>query len=234
MTKKERLKRVILARRLLAHGAPLTIDQDEQDFGLRTRQIGGEIDSSAFDLIGGRPGYMVNMSITITQSGFAIAGILLGLPWTDHGLSLIEDPLVSAARYDCYWFPGEATLAFEREAVINHFVNVRRLLRRGETMEGLLLWVGSEPIPDAFVHGTCIPASVIVVDQYDNWYPSEVTLWANRSHQGTQDRHKRKARPPLFSQRDPSPERSHSRADTREVEIVNKKHDRLACGAASR
>lgn len=41
MTKKERLQRVILARRLLAHGVPLTIDQDEQDFGLRMRQIGG-------------------------------------------------------------------------------------------------------------------------------------------------------------------------------------------------
>ena len=42
-------------------------------------------------------------------------------------------------------------------------------------MEGQLLWVGSETILDAFVLGTRIPASVIVLDQYDNRYPSEVT-----------------------------------------------------------
>lgn len=177
---------------------------------------------------------MVNMSITITQSELAIAGIFLGLPWMDHGLSLIEDPLVTGARYDSYWFPGADTLAFEREAAINHVVNVQRLLRRGKTMEGLLLWVGSEPIPAAFVHGSRFPASVIVFDQFDNPYTSEIVLWTNRSRREVRDKHKRRVRPSLFSRPDPSTFNSKSRSDTFEVEMADKRTDRQAKGCSKR
>ena len=67
-----------------------------------------------------------------------------------------------------------------------------------------MLWVGSEPIPDAFVHGVFFPASVIVLDQYDNPYPFEVNLWADRGERGTRDKQIRKARPRLFSRPDPA------------------------------
>jgi hypothetical protein len=97
---------------------------------------------------------------------------------------LIDDPLTSGARYNYYWFPC-TDLAFERGAVINHCVDVQRLLRRGRTFDGLLLWVGSEPIPEAFVHGVCFPASVIVFDQYDDPHRCEVIFWADRSEGGT-------------------------------------------------
>lgn len=199
------LQRLNLARRMLANGVPLHIDRNDENVGLLIHQIGAEMESCAFDLKCEGSGYMVNMRITITQEAFAIADIFLKLPWTDNGLSLIADPLVSGARYESYWFPGNNTLAFEREAVINHFVNVQRRLPRGKTIEGLLLWVGSEPIPGAFVHGTRFPASVIVLDQYDNPYPSEVSFWANRSERGAREKRKGESRTKLFSKHDVVP-----------------------------
>ncbi len=220
MTTKERLQRLNLARRMLAVGVPLNIDRDDENTGLLMRQIGAVTESGAFDLKDGRTGYMVHMSITITQGVFAIAGIALELPWTDCGISLIDDPRESGARYNRYWFPGNDTLAFERRAVINHFVNVRRLRRRGTTIEGLLLLVGSEPIPDAFAHGASFPASIVVVDQYDNSYKCEITLWADRSERGARDKQTRKPRSRLFSQRDPSPVHSRSGTDPVRVDVV--------------
>src|SRR5713226_1846876 len=217
MTTKERQQRLILARRLRANGVPLEIDGEEEAAGLRRHQIGADPENCAFDLRNGGTGYMVNVSLTITQRAFALAGIALELLWTDCGLSLIDDPLESGARYGHYWFPGNDTLAFERRAVINHRVDVRRLPRRGTTIEGLLLWVGLEPIPDAFLHGVHFPATVVVFDQYDNRYPLEVSLWANRTERGTGDKHSRKSRGRLFSKRDPSP--VHSRSGTNPIGV---------------
>src|SRR6266852_1582305 len=209
MTTQKRLQRLNRARRLLANGVPLNIDRHDENAGLLMRQIGAVAESRAFDLKDGRSGYIVNIRITITQGAFAVAGFALELPWADGGLLLVEDPLESGARYNNYWFPGNDTLAFDRTAVINHFANVRRLLRRGKTIEGLLLWVGSEPIPEAFVHGVLFPASLIVFDQYGNSFPAEVDLWADRSEREARDNRTRKSRPRLFSEPDPSP--AHSR-----------------------
>ncbi len=208
---KRRLQRLKLARRLRAVGVPLEIDGEEERAGLLIRQIGPNLENCAFDLRDGRAGYIDNISIAIRNGGSAIARIALELPWADCGLSLIDDPLNSSARYNHYWFPGNATLAFDREAVINHFVNVHRLHRRGTPIEGLLLFVGSQPIPDPFVHGVSIPASVVVGDQFENFYKSEIALWVDRSERAARDKHTRRSR--LFSERDPSPVYSRSEAD---------------------
>jgi hypothetical protein len=222
MTNKERLQIKSRARRLLYNGVPLKIDRDDEDAALLMRQVGGETESYALDLKHGQSGYIINMRMYININGLTIADIFLELPWKDHGLSLIDDPLASGPRYGMYWFPCDDPLAFERGAVINHFVNVQRQLRRGKTIEGLLLWVGSESIPGAFVHGVSIPASVIVLDQFDNRYTSEVTFWADRSKRMACDKRKGKSRPKLFSKRDPSPVHSQTGTDTVEVTMVGK------------
>jgi hypothetical protein len=214
MTNKERLRTKSRARLLLNNGVPLNIDRDDEDAALLMRQIGGETESCAFDLRYEQSGYILNMGICITQSVFTISDIFLKLPWTDDGISLIDDPLASGARYGQYWFPCDDFLAFERGVVINQFVNVHRPLRRGKSIQGLLLWVGSEPIPGAFVHGVSFPASVIVLDQFDNPYISEVTFWTDRSKRVACDKRKGKSRPRLFSKRDPSPVHSQAGADT--------------------
>jgi hypothetical protein len=209
--RKELLReREALARRLANCGVPLAINGKDEDPSLLMRQLGAVMENCAFDLKYGEAGFIVNLSITITQNVFAIADIFLELPWPDPWLSLIEDPLEGASLYGNYGFPGNRTLAFDRKTVINHHVNVQRLLHRGKTVEGLLLWRGSEPIPDAFVHGASFPATVIVVDQYDNRYTSELTMWADRG--GRQVREKlskeaspKRARPGLFERPDPIP-----------------------------
>ena len=208
MRKKEQGQRAMLASRLFANGVPLKIDRDEENPGVLMRQIGAVLENCAFDLKYGGAGFIVSMSITITQHAFTIADIFLKLHWTEHGLSLVEDPLEGASLYGNYGFPGNPTLAFPREAVMNHFVNVRRLLPCGKTIQGLLLWVGSAPIPLAFVHGATFPATVTVVDQYENRYPYEVTLLADRSERGAREKLEEKIKakkvsPRLLDQRDP-------------------------------
>lgn len=218
MEKKVRQHREILARRLANNGVPLTIEREDEDAGLLIHKSGAEMENCAFDLKCGRSGYMVSIRITVTHEPLTMVDIFLGLPWTDPGLSLIADPLESGARYGQYWFPGNDTLAFERRVVVNHVVNINRRLRRGGTIEGLLLWVGSEPIPDALVHGVRFPASVIVLDQFDNRYAFEVSMWADRSEFRALNKQKVTSTPGLFSRRDRSPDRSQPRTDTVEVE----------------
>jgi hypothetical protein len=203
MIPKERRQRHSLQHWLRANGVQLHMD--DEDAGLKMRQTGAEFQSSAFDLNAGGTGYMVNISITITHSEFAIADITLELPWADTGVSLLEDPRQSGAQFDRYSFPGDETLSFERMVVMNHAVNEGRPLRRGQTMEGLLLWFGWKPIPDEFVQGVFVPASLVVFDQLYTSYPLEVDLWIDRSAKGARDKRKRKSRPGLFSQPDSSP-----------------------------
>jgi hypothetical protein len=205
MTKKMRQQREMLARRLANNGVPLTVERDDEDAGPLMWQTGGLLENCAFDLKSGIAGFIVNMGITIKESTFAVADILLELPWTDRALSLIKDPLESGAQNESYQFPGNDTLAFGREVVINHFVNMQRLLPKGKTIEGLLLWVGSESIPDAFVHGASFPATVVVIDQYNNHFPYEATLWSDRSGRRVRDKVKERSRTPLFARRDVVP-----------------------------
>jgi hypothetical protein len=213
---------------MLEQGVPFNMEREDKDASILMDQIGTDWVNHAFDLREGLPGYIVNMRITVIRNGFAIADVVLELPWTDCGLSLIEDPHESRALYNHYWFAGGDTLSFERSAVINHHVDACERLRRGTSIEGLLLWVGLKPIPDEFVHGLHFPASVIVFDQYGSSYASEVTLWADRSGRVAREKHKKRSRSPLFSKRDRSPVRSllgNGQEHVVETHGVNKSED---------
>ena len=52
-------------------------------------------------------------------------------------------------------------------------------------MEGLLLGIGSEPIPEEFPQGRMIPALVLIYDQIARQYQAPVKLWADRSTRNT-------------------------------------------------
>jgi hypothetical protein len=66
----------------------------------------------------------------------------------------------------CYRFFGNQTLEFERNLVLNHRLKMTQRFSAGESAEGFLLGLGSEPIPEEHPHGKMIPAFVFIYDQF--------------------------------------------------------------------
>lgn len=191
-----------LARRIRAAGILIDVREDNicappiPRQGVFIYQTGGVPESSAFDWFGGT-GFIVSLKITVNQPAFAISAIELEVPWGDW-VRLLQDP----QRVDCdsraYQFGGWPCLEFDREDVLNHHADVRRLIRCGSSIEGLLLGTGSRSIPDEFQHGASIPAIVTIYDQYMNKYRSSVSLWADRSEKLRRAAHPKPKRKRLF------------------------------------
>ena len=130
-------------------------------------------------------GFKINLVVTSKISGFAVSGIELKLPWKHTHVQWLEDPKLIVSRSLCYRFFGTETLEIERELVLNHRLKVTRLFSRGESAEGFLLGIGSEPIPEEYPHGKMIPAFVVIYDQFARMCRVPVKLWADRSTRNT-------------------------------------------------
>jgi hypothetical protein len=188
--KNEGFDQLTFARRIRRAGRPIHIPEDDGDVryipsaALRVYQTGGVIESTAFDLSAGT-GFKINLVVTSTVSGFAVSRIELKLPWEHTHVQWLEDPNVTIGPSRCYRFFGHQTLEIERELVLNHRLKVTRLFSIGESVEGLLLGIGSEPIPEEFPQGRMIPALVLIYDQIARQYQAPVKLWADRSTRNT-------------------------------------------------
>jgi hypothetical protein len=102
----------------------------------------------------------------------------------------------------CYRFFGNQPLEFERNLVLNHRLKVTQPFSAGESAEGFLLGLGSEPIPEEFSQGRMIPAFVAIYDQFARKCRVLVQLWADRNTRNTRPAGaRRKGR--LFDKRDP-------------------------------
>jgi hypothetical protein len=183
------------ARRMRAAGILLHIEEDDKigpkapPTGLHMRQIGGLIESSAFDIRPSGTGYRVSLRITSNMPGaYAISQFGLELPWQDSLFNWLADPTEYEADPPLYRFPGKHRLEYARELVINHCANVTRMQSRGQSISGYLLAFGG-PMPDSVKHGEMIPAIVNVVDQFDRKYSASIYLWADRA-----DKFKRESR----------------------------------------
>lgn len=198
MKNKKHPQDVALARRLQAAGVPLEIIEREKNGGLLMNQIGSGSESCAFDLRTAASGYMVYMRIVIDLPAFAIFRFDLDVPWEDPSISLLEDPIETGDPHNEYSFPGENLYRVHRSLVINRYADVRCMRRRGQTLEGFLLWWGLQPIPDDWPVGKIIPAFVTVIDQWNRRYEHPVTLLDARSGRPLCGERKKKNRKPLF------------------------------------
>jgi hypothetical protein len=146
--------------------------------GLLVRQDGGT-ESRAFDFYG-NAGYIVSVTITINRPRFAIAGFDLSLPWEGY-VWWLADPRDRMARPPVYRFDRNCILEYNRDQVLNHLADVRRLRSRGASIRGYLLGIGNDPIPPEFQQGAIIPAALVVYDQYGEGHRSPVALWTDRT-----------------------------------------------------
>ena len=118
--------------------------------GLLVRQVGGDVVNSAFDLdCGYGTGYRLALHVAVDLPAFKILRWELHLPWEDPQFQWLTDPSEEVSLDNMYQVSGCYRLEFPRNEVINH----RRLLRRGHSLDGLLLGRGFESIPDLYRHG---------------------------------------------------------------------------------
>jgi hypothetical protein len=196
---RDRQRQINHARQLRAGGIALEIPEDDwkdpiPESGLIIRQCGGLLENSVFDMRSGATGYAVSLGLTISKSSFALAAFDLELPW-EAKLLFLEDP-DERSKQDLYEFPNGDK--YPRDVVINHYADIRRILRRGHSIEGFLLGSSFESIPDRYVHGTEIPAVVKVFDQFNACYRKGILLWADRSHKLSTGKRKVRNRVRLF------------------------------------
>jgi hypothetical protein len=194
-----------LARRIRAAGIRIHIEEEATDVvpdGVLIYPLGGRVESIAVDFFGGTA-FMIYASITINLPRFAIAAFGLKLPW-ECAVRWIEDPREIHATSKVYRFYGGNYLPdFERKHVLNHRANVCRTLSRGSSVEGCLLGLGDQCIPDAFRHGMMIPGFLIVFDQFSREYRSPISLWADRSQKLSPSNRRQATRKRLFDCPDP-------------------------------
>jgi hypothetical protein len=184
--KNKEFDQLAYARRIRRAGRAIHIPEDDGDVpdipsgALRVRQTGGVIESTAFDL-GAGTGFKIHLLVTSTIAHFAVSHIELKLPWKQPPIWWLEDPVVIDGPSRCYRFFGDQLIEFERNLVLNHRLKVTEPFSAGESAEGLLLGIGSEPIPEEYSQGGIIPAFVIIYDQTARRYRVLVKLWADRS-----------------------------------------------------
>jgi hypothetical protein len=192
-----------LTRQLVAAGF---LTEDAQDAaithpappGLLICQVGGIVESSAFDLdCGSGTGYSLSLHIAVDLPTFAIWEWRLDLPWEDPQFQWLPDPPGRVFPDNMYQVPGCPGLKFPRDVVLNH----RRVLRRGYGLDGLLLGFGFESIPDSYHHGANIDASLVLIDEMGRGFSTPVQLWANRMAKIDRKRTKKNATRQLFENR---------------------------------
>jgi hypothetical protein len=97
-----------------------------------------------------------------------------------------------------YQVPCCTALKFPRDMVINH----RRVVRRGYSLDGLLLGWSFESIPDSYRHGAMIDSTLVLIDDMERGFATPVKLWVNRGARIEGPRRNKKTRPGLFEKRD--------------------------------
>jgi hypothetical protein len=174
-----------LARQIRAAGIRVHIGEDDEEAphdsssGLLIYQADGVVDSRAFDFHGAT-GYIIDIVITFNISRFAIARFDLELPWNGP-FRWLDKPVELVGQPAVYRFGGDYDPQFEMDEVLNHRTDVRRIWSRRDSLKGVLLGIGDEPIPDQFQHGSNIPALLTVYDQFWQKFCSSISLWADRS-----------------------------------------------------
>lgn len=170
-----------LARRLQQAGVLIEVeeraDTNVSDDGLLIQQWGGVIESAAIAYRKLVTLITLNLAITVDRTRFAISGFDLELPWAGW-LLWLPDPRELGLWRD-YHFGFEGIPDFERDQVLNHFADERRMISCGRTLRGSLLGI-YDPIPDVFQHGAEIPAFIIISDQFFRKYRRPVSLCADR------------------------------------------------------
>jgi hypothetical protein len=113
-----------------------------------------------------RVAYVLPVFIRRDEPGTTIIrDCTLRAPWDDSIEWLEEDAEKNVGWYTFSEQTCPRVHEFPRVMVLNH--RMTGTLRRGDIREGVLLGVGSAPIPEAYRSGEKIPITLTILDQWD-------------------------------------------------------------------
>lgn len=174
------------------------------DGGLELFQDPETIQTSIFDLDSGQTGYMLSIKIhNESQRSIQLKEPRLAILWREPDFHWLVDPLRKSPREYTYSLPDPAPVGFERDAVVNHRFGRRdsRLDPDG-WLEGLLLGVGREPIPEEYHDRQRIKMVLSIFDGRDNRYELNVVFGVIRSKRPSRRLAKETKRGRLFASPD--------------------------------
>ena len=171
-------------------GSPVDLsvaDPRNENEKVEIEQLGGPLESRAFELPNRRIGYMAYMAVTThrTRTTHVIDLELRG-PWDDPFFQWLLPSRVNflssakrARSQLVYEFPSEPGLVFPYDEVINHHLLERKKLPGNCPLEGWLLGIGGL-MPDNLVHGELLEMSLTIIGADHAEYSASIRLWTER------------------------------------------------------
>jgi len=189
MTNKTSEEEILFFSQLRRGGIPLDEEVLEEmkaaSRGLSIYQTGTTIENVVFDLNFAGSGYI--LSIAVYDDANRIIQpreFRLKMIWPEPHFRWLEDPLAKVPREFTYDFPPHGPKGFEREVLLNHRLGGKgRLCPGGDCLDGFLLGVGQEPIPDGHRDRQMLQTRLSIFDERGNRYESGVKLLVSREEQ---------------------------------------------------
>ena len=134
-----------------------------------------------FDLNDGRSGFMLDALISSRlKRPTHIKGLQIKTPWGGSGISLLPSDPRYRTRGGFYLIPGTG-LGFPGSEVLNRLLSGRCRLNAGEEIEGLIMAIDAQGIPDDVSDNDRIVVELSIFDGPGDRFSSQFTLCVNRS-----------------------------------------------------
>jgi hypothetical protein len=178
-------KDLALAGQLLDAGIPLDGDVLEEAAArtcsrLSVFQSPNFIETNVFDLESGGTSYILSVALhNESDQVVRLQAFRLGIPWWENSFRWLEDPF-RKSEYT-YSFPAPGPAGFERDVVLNHRLGDQGRIMPGDWLEGLLLGVGDEPIPEEHCDRQRIEMPLSIFDGQGNRYQLDARFYVSRA-----------------------------------------------------
>lgn len=160
--------------------------------------VGGIYESTVFEMPDRRAGYIMDLEITNqTPKTIYLSEKELRKSWEDTLFDWLPDPKESGRTLsyfrrkrnggrervevanESYCFPGDATLEYSRELVLNHILLKGCALQPGCPLTGLLLATGG-PMPPDLRHGQWLKPTLVLIASDHREHRAQIQLWTDR------------------------------------------------------
>lgn len=185
------------ARRLRNAGGCIPIIQDESPTPSRMT-IEQTAECYALDLPHGGLGFVIWVEILVLVSNVIIRECQL-LPYRGQPAEFLPDPTEQRPPRDYYFVGGELT--YSRTDVLNHRLTGAPTFNKGDYLEGAVLAKASDT-PDWFRNALYADLEFVIFDQFGDPASCQITAQVDHCMRGAQERLRRRARVPLFSELD--------------------------------
>ena len=168
-----------LALYLNQNGCPVQLESSPVT--LVVEQVPTDGMNMVFDLNDGGSGYMLDVFISSRlKRPTRIKGIQIKTPWGGSRMSLLQGNPQYRAQGGFYLFPGTG-LGFPGSEVLNRLLSGKCRLNAGEEVEGLIMAIDAQGIPDDVSDNDRIVVELSIFDGPGDRFLSQFRLCVDRS-----------------------------------------------------